>query len=209
MIMDEMITQGGYNLLSLQFNEKYKDEIADLFAIITNEGETGGGSSEYERRVHEFSDFRTYLYFDLEVIGHDGTAQRLSKTLGKKSGGETQTPFYIAVLASFAQLYREGRDKIHKTSRLIIFDEAFSKMDGERIVRSLELLRKFKFQTILSAPPEKIDDIALLVDRIISVHREGTKISIGNYDPKEHVEEHVEEDVEEHMEEHVDERDEV
>jgi len=184
MIVDEMITQGGYNLLSIQFNEKYKEEITDLFTIITNE-DGGGGSSEYERRVHEFTDFRTYLAFDLEVIGQDGESQRLSKTMGKKSGGETQTPFYIAVLASFAQLYRVGRDKTYKTSRLIIFDEAFSKMDGERIVRSIELLRKFQFQVILSAPPDKIGDIAILVDRNLCVLREGKQTCVRSFDPKQ------------------------
>jgi uncharacterized protein YPO0396 len=104
------------------------------------------------------------LSFDLEVGNREGEAQRLSKTIDKKSGGETQTPFYGAVLASFAQLYRVGREKTAKTSRLIIFDEAFSKMDGERIVKSVEFLRKFNFQAILSAPPDTIEDIATLVD---------------------------------------------
>ncbi|MDR2571636.1 MAG: hypothetical protein LBD23_15275 [Oscillospiraceae bacterium] len=183
MIMDEMITEGGYTLLSLQFNEKYKNEITDLFAIITGDG--SGDSSEYERRVSEFTDFRKYLYFDLEVTGYDNMTQRLSKTMNKKSGGETQTPFYIAVLASFAQLYRTQRDKSYNTSRLIIFDEAFSKMDGERIIKSVELLRKFDFQVILCAPPEKIDDISTLVDRNICVIREGTSISVGSFDPPE------------------------
>ena len=181
MIMDEMITQGGYSLFLLQFNEKYKDEIAELFSIITNEN-GGGGSSELERKVREYTDFRTYLYFDMEVIGHDKVAQRLSKTMSKKSGGETQTPFYVSVLASFAQLYRSGRDKSFKTSRLIIFDEAFSKMDSERIIKSVELLRKFNFQAILSAPPDKVVDIAGLVDRNICVYRKGAKISIGSFD---------------------------
>jgi uncharacterized protein YPO0396 len=186
MIMDEMITQGGYNLLSVQFNEKYKDEITDLFAIITNEaGIVGSGNYEYEKRIHEFTDFRTYLSFDLEVEGQDGETQRLSKTLGKKSGGETQTPFYIAVLASFSQLYRTGRDKRFKTSRLIIFDEAFSKMDSERIVKSIELLRKFEFQAVLAAPPDKIGDIAALVDRNLCVLREGKRICVRSFDPKQ------------------------
>jgi len=182
MIMDEMITWGGYNLFSMQFNTTYKDEIEDLFRLITNEDGAGGGSAEYERRVHEFTDFRTYLSFALESVGQDGVAQRLSKTLSKKSGGETQTPFYVAVLASFAQLYRMGRDKNHKTSRLIIFDEAFSKMDGERIIRSIELLRKFEFQVILSAPPDKIGDIATLVDKNLCVFREGKKACVRSFD---------------------------
>jgi uncharacterized protein YPO0396 len=184
MIVDDMITDGGYTLFSYQFFQKYKDEVADLFSIITNDDGTGGDESEYSRRIHEYTDFRTYLTFDLEVVGHDGESQRLSRTLGKKSGGETQTPFYIAVLASFAQLYRTSRDKQHTTSRLIIFDEAFSKMDGERIVRSIELLRKFNFQAILSAPPDKIGDIAALVDTNLCVLRNGKHACVRSFDPK-------------------------
>ncbi|MCL2121892.1 MAG: hypothetical protein FWH28_06535, partial [Clostridiales bacterium] len=186
MIVDEMITQGGYNLLSVQFNEKYKDEISDLFSIITNEeGAIAGGGQDYERRIQEFTDFSTYLSFDLEVVSHDGVSQRLSRTLGKKSGGETQTPFYVAVLASFAQLYRSNRDSSYRTSRLIIFDEAFSKMDGERIVQSIALLRQFDFQVILCAPPDKVGDIAPLVDRNLCAIREGTKAAVVYFDPKD------------------------
>lgn len=186
MIVDPMLLEGGYNLLSEQFNTKYKDEIAELFAIITNEGASAKAREhdDYEKRVQAFTDYRTYLSFDLEVINRDGEAQRLSKTLGKKSGGETQTPFYIAVLASFAQLYRVGIDKNARTSRLIIFDEAFSKMDGERIVRSIELLRQFNFQVVLSAPPDKIGDIATLVDRNLCVLRDGKRACVRSFDPK-------------------------
>ncbi len=187
MIVDPMLLEGGYNLLAEQFRTKYKDEIAELFAIITNENASAKeyDQEDYEKRVKAFTDYRTYLSFDLEVINRDGEAQRLSKTLGKKSGGETQTPFYIAVLASFAQLYRVGRDKRANTSRLIIFDEAFSKMDGERIVRSVELLRQFDFQVILSAPPDKVGDIATLVDRNLCVLRDGKHSCVRYFDPKQ------------------------
>jgi len=177
MIMDDLTTHGGYNLYSQQFYEKYKEEIAELFAIITNDKNMDG---EDEKRIREFTDYRTYLTFDIEVIGHDKKSQRLSKTMGKKSGGETQTPFYIAVLASFAQLYRTGRVKTHDTARLIIFDEAFSKMDSERIIRSIELLRKFNFQAILSAPPDKTEIIPH-VDRTLCVLREGTNVRVAKF----------------------------
>ena len=186
MIVDPMKLDGGYNLFSEQFNIKYKDEISDLFAIITNEGSMSksGNSEDYEKRVRMFTDYRTYLSFDLEVTDKDGDTQRLSKTMGKKSGGETQTPFYIAVLASFAQLYRVGRDRVSNTTRLIIFDEAFSKMDGERISRSVELLRQFKFQAILSAPPDKIADIVPYMESNICVLREGKQACVRNFDSK-------------------------
>lgn len=179
MIVDEMLVQ-GYSLLSESFNAKYRDEINDLFSLITLADAGGQGSQEVEKRVQEFTDYRTYLTFDLEVESPDGSTQRLSRTLGKKSGGETQTPFYIAVLASFAQLYRTGRDQ-QNSSRLIIFDEAFSKMDGARIIQSIELLRRFNFQVILSAPPDKVADIAPLVDRNLCVFRRGSNTSIQSF----------------------------
>ena len=100
----------------------------------------------------------------------------------KKSGGETQTPFYISVLASFAQAYRvklEG-DKFNSI-RLIIFDEAFSKMDSERITESIKLLRQFGLQAILSAPPEKIADISNLVDKTLCVVRNNTVSIVSEF----------------------------
>jgi energy-coupling factor transporter ATP-binding protein EcfA2 len=186
MIVDPMLLDGGYNLLSEQFNAKYHDEIAELFAIITDEGngKRSEGREDYEKRVSTFTDYRTYLSFDLEVTNSEGESQRLSRTMGKKSGGETQTPFYIAVLASFTQLYRIGRDRKAGTVRLIIFDEAFSKMDSERIASSIDLLRKFNFQVILSAPSDKIGDIAPQTDRIILAYRDKKNSTALSFDPK-------------------------
>jgi uncharacterized protein YPO0396 len=186
MIVDPMLLDGGYNLLSDQFNAKYHDEIAELFAIITDEGngKRAEGREDYEKRVATFTDYRTYLSFDLVVINGEGESQRLSRTMGKKSGGETQTPFYVAVLASFTQLYRIGRDRKAGTARLIMFDEAFSKMDSERIASSIDLLRKFNFQVILSAPSDKIGDIAPQTDRIILAYRDKKRSTALSFDPK-------------------------
>lgn len=182
MIMDPMITDGGWTLYSQVFFDKYRTEVDELFSILTNDGGSLD-ASDYERKVQEYTDYRTYLSFDLITEKPDGRIEHLSKTMGKKSGGETQTPFYIAVLASFVQLYRI-QDKTNNTARIIIFDEAFSKMDGERIIKSIELLRKFKFQVLLSAPPDKIGDIATLVDRNLCVIREGERTRVVPFDPK-------------------------
>jgi uncharacterized protein YPO0396 len=187
MIVDEMLLDSGYHLMSDQYNTKYKDEIKELFDIITNDGSmpNAPGYEDYEKRVEVFTDYKTYLQFDLEVIKPNGETERLSRTMGKKSGGETQTPFYIAVLASFVQLYRVGRDKNPNTVRLILFDEAFSKMDGERIIQSIDLLRRFKFQVVFAAPPDKIPDIGILADRNLCVLREGHKACVRPFDPRQ------------------------
>ena len=123
--------------------------------------------------IAKFTDYRSYLDFDLIVYNKDsGKEERLSVMLKKKSGGETQTPFYISVLASFAQLYHVNDEgEMGNTLRLIIFDEAFSKMDKNRMTEAIKLLRKFSLQVILSAPYDKIPDISPLVDEtLITLH---------------------------------------
>ena len=139
--------------------------------------------AEYEKSVKKFTDYKTYLVFDLIVTNEQGEEQRLSKTLLKKSGGETQIPFYIALLASFSQVCRIRSKGKNNTIRLIILDEAFSKMDGERIRESIGLLKRFGLQAIFSAPPEKIPDIAPIVDRNIAVYKSGHHSFTRSFDP--------------------------
>jgi len=188
MIMDPILLDtGGYNIMSELFNQKYQHEISELFdMLIMNEMDmTSNKRIEYEKNIRKFTDYKTYLVFDLVVINDHGEEQRLSKTLLKKSGGETQIPFYISLLASFSQVCRiRSKEPQNNTIRIIILDEAFSKMDGERIRESIMLLRQFKLQAIFSAPPEKISDIAPLVDRNIAVYKDYRHAFTRHFDPK-------------------------
>lgn len=175
MIMDPLLLQAGHNIFSAAFREKHGTAIEELFKNIieVDEHVSADAQAELERNIKLFTDYRTYLNFDLLVTDASGEKkQRLSKTLLKKSGGETQTPFYISVLASFAQLYRVNQTgAMSNTARLIIFDEAFSKMDGQRIRESLALLKRFKLQAIISAPPDKIPEITPFVEKSLCVMR--------------------------------------
>jgi uncharacterized protein YPO0396 len=193
MITDEMLLE-GYNIASQLFRDKHRDAIDELFRqIIDVDSELNADArAELEKNIKRFTDYKTYLGFDLVVTDAEDRTQRLSRTLQKKSGGETQTPFYIAVLASFAQLYRI-QDPSYNRIRLIMFDEAFSKMDSERIRESIRLLRRFGFQCLLSAPPEKIGDIAPLVDRNLCVIRERNSSIVRAFDAKRLMDESAEE----------------
>ncbi len=173
MINDPMLME-GYTLMSQLFLDKHGPAVDELFNRIVDLGPEmdADARTEIEKNIKLFTDYKTYLRFDMISIDENDNRQRLSRTLLKKSGGETQTPFYIAMLASFAQLYHVN-DRKWNTLRLIIFDEAFSKMDGERIRESIQMLKAIGFQCILSAPPEKIGDIAPLVDRNIAVIKRG------------------------------------
>ena len=195
MITDTMLMEiGGWNIASAQFNSKYQREIDSLFkALIVNETDmTAERRSEYERNIRKFTDYKTYLVFDLLVTNEQGETQRLSRTLLKKSGGETQIPFYIALLASFSQVCRIRSKGKNNTIRLIILDEAFSKMDGERIQESITLLKRFGLQAVFSAPPEKIPDIAPNVDRNIAVYKTADHRSFTRYFDPAQVEEELE-----------------
>lgn len=184
MIMDDMLLT-GYNLFSVDFQTKYKEPLDELFKKIVDVGEgaiTAAERAELEKNIEKYTDYRTYLDFDLIVTDEMGEKSRLSRMLNKKSGGETQTPFFISVLASFHRLYSLNDRRREDTMRLIIFDEAFSKMDHERIAESLKLLREMKFQTLISAPTEKIANIAPYVDKTLCVLRSERTTRVREWD---------------------------
>ena len=77
------------------------------------------------------------LAYDIRIHYPNGDRALLSQINAKKSGGETTTPFYVAMAASFAQAYRLNQPRASDTIRLAMFDEAFSKMDTARTASSI------------------------------------------------------------------------
>lgn len=187
MITDDLLLQ-GFNLWSAPFMDKHREAIDRLFQymVYTGEGDGAEQTKELEENLALYSDYRTYLEFDLlEVDVETGAESSLSNVIGSKSGGETQTPFYIAVLASFFQTYRVKHKSLNNTLRLIVFDEAFSKMDHERIQECVKLVRQMGLQIILAAPTDKLSDIAPLVDRVNVITRIGKTTVIKPFDPRQ------------------------
>ena len=182
MIMAPELMEGDMGLFALPFQDKYGALIEKLFSQITMADDTqlnARKQSELQENIQRYTDFRTYLKFDLETTDQNGTKQLLSQTLNTKSGGETQTPFYIAVLASFAQLYRvNDTSDFGNTVRLAVFDEAFNKMDSDRIVESVRLLRKMGLQAIICTPPDKVSDIMPIADRTLLVNKDQYRMHI-------------------------------
>lgn len=175
MIMAPELMEGDKGLFALAFQDKYGHLIEKLFSQITMADDTqlnARKQSELQENIQRYTDFRTYLKFDLETTDQNGAKQLLSQTLNTKSGGETQTPFYIAVLASFAQFYRvNDTSSFGNTVRLVVFDEAFNKMDSDRIIESVRLLRKMGLQAIICTPPDKVSDIMPIADHTLLVDK--------------------------------------
>jgi uncharacterized protein YPO0396 len=151
MIMDDFNVMQGESIFSGLFHDNHKEVIEELFDKLTADSENS------QRILEEFTDYRTYMDYDIKIEHGDEGFSYYSKVCEEKSGGETQTPFYVTVAASFMQLYSSGigGDAIG----LIMFDEAFNNMDDERIAGVLEFLSLLPLQIIIAAPPDKIQYI--------------------------------------------------
>ncbi|MCM3028637.1 ATPase [Bacillus safensis] len=142
-VMDPLLMEKG-SLFDLPENDRTA-VLHELFEMLVR-GEAG--------QMEEYADYRQYLDFDIIVSSSSGGRYRFSQVLKEKSGGETQTPFYIAILASFHHLYS------NKSSRLVVFDEAFNKMDEQRIQSSLRLIKQMGLQLVAAVPDEKMQHMA-------------------------------------------------
>jgi len=134
------------------------------------------------KELRDICDYRTYFHYDIIITETDNVDEKdgpaklyLSKVLKEKSGGESQTPYYVAIAASFYRFYKAKPDD---TVRLVIFDEAFNRMDDERIGKILKFYNDLKLQIITSVPPEKIDAIAPYMDRINVISRFGSAVKV-------------------------------
>lgn len=151
MIMDDFNIIQGESIFSGVFHETHKEVIEELFDRLTLNNESS------TKTLAEFTDYRTYMDYDIKILHNDGSHSFYSKVCEEKSGGETQTPFYVTVAASFVQLY--GNNIGGEAAGLVMFDEAFNNMDDERIGGVLEFLNRLPLQIIIAAPPDKIQYI--------------------------------------------------
>ncbi len=183
MITDELLLTYGED--EQIYLDKYREVMANLFKMIGDlSGSNKDKDSVLNQNVEKFTDYRTYLVFDMMVTKGEEKTYSLAKNMKKQSGGETQTPFYVSILASFSQLYRIRATSLNNSIRLVIFDEAFSKMDSTRIVESIKILKSFGLQVILSAPSEKVSDLSKIVDKTLLVSRQANRSFVDTFEIK-------------------------
>ncbi|MHB9292473.1 hypothetical protein Holit_01571 [Hollandina sp. SP2] len=173
-----------------------------LFSQLTDPGELKAAQDLFERilsanldspELRSICDYRTYFHYDIKIRDTESVEETtgkpvelsLSKVIREKSGGETQTPYYVAIAASF---YRFFKDKPGKAVRLVMFDEAFNRMDDERIGKILEFYRYLGIQLISSVPTEKIEAMVPYMDRINLVIRHDRSAFVRDFHRKESVE---------------------
>jgi uncharacterized protein YPO0396 len=132
------------------------------------EGEAREVKTELEARA----DYREYFNYDIQITQPDGSKSSYNKVAGDKSGGETQTPYYIAILASMYRMYRAGALDGGPACGLVLLDEAFSKMDEQRIAAMLRFARNLGLQLVMATPKERVTLVAPWVERSLLIYKD-------------------------------------
>jgi uncharacterized protein YPO0396 len=142
-----------------------------------------------EGRLSEIADYRNFYTYD--IVSKDlvsGVERNFSDLLNHGSGGEQQAPFYVALGASFMNAYNITKvgDRVQGGVGLAIFDEAFSKMDGNNARAALAFFQDIGLQVILAAPPEAEVKMGAYVKRVYNVLRRGSQVSLDyrTYTPR-------------------------
>jgi len=109
-----------------------------------------------ERALKEMADYRNYRRYD--IVRSSPVGQTRLSTWGTGSGGELETPFYVVRSAVLAHaLGHFGRDRREAPAlRLMLSDEAFSKMDESRSRSVLQFLSgTLGLQLVVAMPTSK------------------------------------------------------
>lgn len=135
-------------------------------------------------------DYRCYYEYDMLVEDTDLADELRRRTSVDKysdmfSGGENQSPYFIAILASYLRAYRrQGRYQDSPTLALVPIDEAFSKLSGERISDCIKALAQLDLQGVFSMSTGNIPYAFEQCDHLLVVSKEerrvGRKLRVRN-----------------------------
>jgi len=168
MVLSDESMKTGEEIFNYDFEMKYQRQLEELFVNLASEDLNSQGS------VNKFTDYRTYMDYDIAITNTEGAKYFYSKVFKEKSGGETQVPFYVATLASFVRVFEQAQRGVSQDSiGLILFDEVFDKMDTSRIKAMMKFIKQLPVQILLATPPQKMEVLSKYTDTTIVTLRDG------------------------------------
>ncbi len=174
----EMVTSDladiNKGLFTFEFQAKYDEQITELFESLSQDELNSNGA------LNKFTDYRTYMDYDIRITNQDGDTKTFSKISKVTSGGETQVPFYVAIIASFVRVYQKTNSLAGDPIGLVLFDEVFDKMDGNRIRAMMDFITSMPLQIIIACPPDKVDSLQTHVQTTLITIKQGNKAQIIN-----------------------------
>lgn len=146
-------------------NADVRQTVEDIFHRLIEQPES--------RESLAFLDYRNYHDYDMLVTDKRSPEARptsVDRHSGKFSGGENQSPYFIAILACYLRAYhRYERRRRDPSLALVPIDEAFSKLSGERIRDCIDALRALDLQGIFSMSSGNIPYAMDICDQIVTV----------------------------------------
>ena len=180
---NEQMTQEDsmFNMVAMsdQAYEAQIDEFVErLLSAAKETAEARQKGKRADGQMIELVDYRHYLDYDIIITNtKTGATVPLSKVSQDSSGGENQAPFYIAICASLLQIYQKCENGI----RLVLLDEAFSKMTSDRIKPMMKMFRQMDLQVLLITTVEKASAIQPMCDVTYSIVKSGSRNSIAPF----------------------------
>jgi|GEM_PF-387536 len=183
-VYQELITRNALHhedeLFYASMGDELKQALEDFLQILTK----NSSSPEAARLL----DYRQYFDYDLYVTDiRDPQLKPVSvdKQSGKMSGGENQSPYFVAILASYLHAYKRHETRGNKPSlALVPIDEAFSKLSGERIQNCINAMTELDLQGMFSMSSGNIPYAFSQCDELIIISRKeerrGSRVGVRN-----------------------------
>ncbi|MCR5349456.1 MAG: AAA family ATPase [Acholeplasmatales bacterium] len=159
-------------LFTYDFQIKYDEQIRALFDSLSIDELNSNGA------INKFTDYRTYMDYDIRIYNNDGSSMTYSKVFKEKSGGETQVPFYVAIIASFVRVYTKSGFQGGDPIGIVMFDEVFDKMDANRMRAMMNFILSMPLQVIIACPPQRMDILQEFAETTLIMVRQGTKATV-------------------------------
>lgn len=184
--------EGQMSLMEDEFFQKYEQKILLLTEkFMPPREEESGNREKYKAEMERFADYRNYLDFNMyeKSVDEHGIEKKnyVDDMAGVDSGGEGQNPKYVALLAGFAMLYMQQSNRDSKI-RLVLLDEAFSKMDKERSEVCLKYARELGLQLIVCVPDERLQSLIRNVDCVYGFRRFKNQVTMMHIDKGDYLE---------------------
>ncbi|HYU86073.1 MAG TPA: SbcC/MukB-like Walker B domain-containing protein, partial [Kribbellaceae bacterium] len=133
-------------------------------------GETSAGTSDRDRLL----DVRRHVEISAERYDHlTGELRATYRTLGEKSGGESQE--LVAFIVGSALRFRLG-DEMRSRPRFapVFLDEGFVKADSEFAGRAVQAWKGLGFQLIIGVPLDKVTGLEPHMDDLLAITKNST-----------------------------------
>lgn len=129
-------------------------------------------------RLLDYRQYYDYKLFSSDINNPEAKPIDVDKQSGKMSGGENQSPYFVAILASYLHAYNRHEKRWKEPSlALVPIDEAFSKLSGERIQDCITAVGELDMQGLFSMSSGNIPYAFQLCDELIVITKREDRVA--------------------------------